>query len=300
MAFSIGIQLVMLTLAPQIRGFFLAIIFIIFAFGTLRLKLREALLVWLITCVAIAVMIQFSGNAIVIPPGAENALHSFAIWFSFALILLRTLLLGYYASQLRYRMLHLNSKLTEHVESSKEMAIRDELTGALNRRALMPLINEYLQLKQRKAIPCTIALLDVDHFKKVNDDFGHLVGDSALTYLVAFINRCTRISDKVGRFGGEEFLILMPATPLGEGVELAERVRAELAKTALDHIAQGLQLSVSIGVTDIGSRDTFGQIIQRADSCLYRAKSEGRNRVVWREAVDDGTASDRSYTITQQ
>ena len=210
------------------------------------------------------------------------------------------MLLGYYGSQLRYRMMQLNSTLTEYVETSEEMATRDELTGALNRHALMPLINEYLQLKQRKDIPCTIALLDVDHFKRVNDHFGHLVGDSALIYLVALINRCIRISDKVGRFGGEEFLMLMPATPLEQGGELAERLRAELAQASLDHIAPKLHLSASIGVTEIEAHDTFERIIERADNCLYQAKNDGRNRVVWSESPSDTMHTHTTFNPAEQ
>lgn len=291
MVLSISIQLTMIVLAPQIKAFFLAIIFIIYGFGTLRLKLRDAILVWLLTSVAIAITIQYVGNVIVHDAGSTTPLHGFAIWFSFALILLRTMLLGYYGSHMRDRMLQLNSRLTEHVESSEERAIRDELTGALNRHALMPLINEYLQLSQRKGMPCTIALLDIDHFKSVNDHFGHLAGDNALIFLVAFINRYTRISDKVGRFGGEEFLILMPATPLDEGAQLAERLRAGLALAPLDHIVPELHLTISIGVTNIGPQDTFERIIERVDSCLYQAKNEGRNRVVWTEAPEGEMAS---------
>lgn len=297
MAYSIAIQLTMMVLAPQIKGFFLAIIFIIFSFATLRLRLREAVLVWLLTCVAIAITIQSVGNVIVLPVDTRTYLHDFAVWFSFALILLRTMLLGYYGNQLRYRMLDINSTLTEHVETSREMAIRDELTGCLNRRALMPLINDYVQLNQRKALPCTVALLDVDHFKTVNDRFGHLAGDSALVYLVAFINRWIRNSDKLGRFGGEEFLILMPATPLDEAVEIAERLRAELAQGALDYIDPKLRLTASIGVTDVGPGDTYERIIERADRCLYQAKSEGRNRVVWSEAPKAAIDPDTTHTV---
>jgi len=213
MAFAIAAQLIAITLAPQIKTFFFAIIFIIFAFGSLRLTLKEALVAWLLTSLALAATVTALGHS-PIALAHPTPVQATIVWSSFSTILLRCILLGYYSTMLRVRLFRKNTDLTEQMESAREMATRDALTGALNRHAILPLVDEQIHIYRRTGTEGSVAMIDVDSFKAINDRHGHLVGDAVLRELVGIVRADVRMSDKVGRFGGEEFLLLLPSTGL--------------------------------------------------------------------------------------
>ena len=270
MFYALAVQLVGMTLAPQILTFFFAIIFIIFAFGVLRITLQQALAVWLLTCVAI--MATF----ILLPPETEGldeptAAELVLVMVSFGTILLRTIALGYYGVKLRMRMLHFTQKFESEAHS-------DALTGAMNRRAILRAIEESSMLCRRKAIPFCIAILDVDHFKEINDTFGHPAGDRVLREIVASVLEIIRVSDKMGRYGGDEFLFVFPATTEEEGFLLMERIRREIRKNDWGRIAGKLSVTVSCGISEISPFTIDREPISRADAALYLAKNSGRDQ----------------------
>jgi diguanylate cyclase (GGDEF)-like protein len=158
-------------------------------------------------------------------------------------------------------------------------ATHDALTGLLNRAALAQLRDNPDAMRQLQRAPYTLMLLDVDHFKDVNDRHGHLLGDRALRAVADAVAASIRDRDVAVRYGGEEFLILLPDTRLASAVQVAERIRQRIANAPLP-----FPLTVSIGLAaGEPTRDWSEQVFDRADQALYRAKAGGRNRVV----VDD-------------
>ncbi|MBK6982804.1 MAG: GGDEF domain-containing protein [Betaproteobacteria bacterium] len=161
----------------------------------------------------------------------------------------------------------------------------DPLTGAYNRRFLDRRLAEEVASARRYHVPLSVLMVDVDHFKRVNDAHGHPVGDQALVALAAAIAREIRDTDYLTRYGGEEFLVMALHTPRAGALELAERLRRRIESR--EHVLAGhgggavtLRLTVSIGVACFGGRvDTLERLVHVADENLYRAKSEGRNRV---------------------
>ncbi|SME88562.1 diguanylate cyclase (GGDEF) domain-containing protein [Tistlia consotensis] len=159
----------------------------------------------------------------------------------------------------------------------------DPLTGARSRIGMLTKLREQQVLVRRKIGPCSVAMMDLDLFKDVNDSYGHVVGDQVLAAIAAFVRANIRPYDSIFRYGGEEFLICVPNTTLDTSRKLFERIREGLA--GLRHKAHGhedFQTTVSIGLTLLDPDVPVEQSIERADKALYRAKSEGRNRVsVW-------------------
>ena len=160
------------------------------------------------------------------------------------------------------------------------MATRDFLTGLLNRREIYRRMEEELQRSRRTGTPFSLFLLDLDHFKRVNDQHGHSAGDLVLQETAAAMQRTVRPYDLCGRYGGEEFLVALPGTGLVEAAEVAERIR--LAIAALQIAVDGcntLQITASIGVAAMQPHETIDQLVARADEAMYQGKQQGRNQV---------------------
>lgn len=164
-----------------------------------------------------------------------------------------------------------------------ELATRDSLTGALNRRAFMEQMDNALQLARRHGHALSLLLMDADHFKKINDLYGHQVGDRTLVSLTALAQTCLRTTDRFGRWGGEEFVVLLPETDATQAVEVAERLLAAVRSASLaTDTGVALSLRVSIGLASLSPEVPDAEkLIQHADEALYRAKAEGRDG--WRQ-----------------
>lgn len=166
-------------------------------------------------------------------------------------------------------------------EKLRKLARTDPLTGVSNRLALGETAVKMFAAAARIGQPVGVLMLDADHFKKINDRFGHAGGDRVLRELMKNVTSILRAGDEIGRVGGEEFVVLAPNTSLPGIVVLAERIRAKLAATPLVIDRESLHLTVSIGATvaSPGDRDVSG-VLNRADMALYAAKRAGRDRVV--------------------
>ncbi|HEX2012530.1 MAG TPA: GGDEF domain-containing protein, partial [Roseateles sp.] len=160
----------------------------------------------------------------------------------------------------------------------EQIASRDALTGALTRRALLEAGEREMERWLRYGRPLSLLLLDIDHFKQINDRYGHLVGDRVLGEFVALLERTLRHADRLGRFGGEEFIVLLPETEAATARVTAERIRQAVAQQAP---AAGLPgCTTSIGLASCRPGDSsLDAMLARADAALYRAKAQGRNRV---------------------
>jgi diguanylate cyclase (GGDEF)-like protein len=177
---------------------------------------------------------------------------------------------------------HLEARLREVNRALKHASLHDALTGLVNRRHLLEHMGAEAARRAREPRPFSLALFDVDHFKKVNDTYGHEAGDRVLKAVAGLLsgeNGRLRAADLGGRWGGEEFLILMPETGLGEAMVLAERLRAGIAGHAMDDNGAAFRVTASFGVAEGLAGESFDDAIRRADAALYRAKHNGRNRV---------------------
>jgi diguanylate cyclase (GGDEF)-like protein len=162
------------------------------------------------------------------------------------------------------------------IDELQTLATRDGLTGALNRVAFEHRLQQELARAARAGAPCSLVMLDIDHFKAINDEHGHASGDEALRWLADEVRTFKRGADAFGRIGGEEFALILPDTDLDGAEAFAERLRARLARRG---IRGGGAITVSIGVAGAATRVSAGEIFGAADRALYAAKTAGRDRV---------------------
>ena len=167
------------------------------------------------------------------------------------------------------------------------LARTDALTGLYNRRYFLEFSRRDLEISSRYSIPFSILMLDIDHFKAVNDTYGHATGDVVLKNVASILLCMTRSTDIVARYGGEEFVILFSLTELKQAVALAERLREKIADETFFSLHGGkISLTVSIGVTQwTPGTSKIEDMIERADTALYKAKRAGRNRIATQEDV---------------
>lgn len=170
-----------------------------------------------------------------------------------------------------------NAKL---YQSALKSALKDELTDFGNKRALSSSLHREAELAIRHNAPLSIIMLDIDHFKAINDNFGHLAGDSILRDLAATIRKCARQSDLCFRFGGEEFLMILDNTDSQQALLVAERIRKTVADYTYLYNGKIIPLTISIGAATFEPSETLENFQSRADGALYEAKQQGRNRVV--------------------
>jgi diguanylate cyclase len=171
-------------------------------------------------------------------------------------------------------------ELETELEAASEKIREDHLTGTLNRRGLNDAMEREFARSDRNNTPLCLAMLDLDYFKKLNDTYGHQVGDEALLHLVKVVKEIVRPTDVVARFGGEEFVILLPETDLDEAVRVMTRLQRELTKKFFLHKNERVLVTFSAGVALRGPGEAAEAFIGRADSAVYKAKESGRNRVV--------------------
>ncbi|WP_243359965.1 sensor domain-containing diguanylate cyclase [Fundidesulfovibrio terrae] len=166
----------------------------------------------------------------------------------------------------------------------EQLASTDALTGLSNRRAFFTMLDQALALANRHSRPLSILIADIDHFKAVNDTYGHQAGDAVLEHFSRIILRTLRTSDTAARIGGEEFAILLPETDKDGAYRLADRMRIIISENVCYHERQPIQITVSVGLAcysgpNIGQKFSCDAFLRLADDALYRSKREGRNRV---------------------
>jgi diguanylate cyclase (GGDEF)-like protein len=184
--------------------------------------------------------------------------------------------------QIAERILGLETKLRETLDQMKVLALKDSLTGILNRRAIFEAAENELDRAHREKSSLSLLMADLDHFKTINDRFGHAAGDLALRLAVETIVNNLRPYDQVGRWGGEEFLIVLPNTESEEALQIAERLRMSIARAEMDlGVGEALDLRMSLGVTStsLGNNLNLDLLVNQADVALYLAKNNGRNQV---------------------
>ncbi len=184
------------------------------------------------------------------------------------------------------RMLELQSALAQAYKSLKHEAIHDPLTDIYNRRAIMDLLSKEISRAERKKTVLCIGMCDIDHFKRVNDTYGHQVGDEVLIAFTQRVEGQLRAYDHVGRYGGEEFLVLAPGIKRPYNKTVFERICNSFRKNKILTAKGDISITVSIGVTLFTGDQDVDTLLAEADSALYEAKSSGRDRVVYAESIN--------------
>jgi len=178
---------------------------------------------------------------------------------------------------------HYQQMLHEVNEALHIASTQDPLTGLPNRRLMLDRLNSEVALVQRQKTKFCIALIDIDHFKQINDQFGHDVGDAVLVDLARTLGAGLRAYDICARWGGEEFMLLLPETTAETGLEIVRRLQALINGMHHDHLPPEHRPSISIGLAECCPTPNVSDTIKRADMALYEAKSAGRNRIVLAE-----------------
>lgn len=214
--------------------------------------------------------------AVLYLPELFGATYAYPIDFKhrFAGSLFFVSLMGFLLERARFRA---NEKTRAAIVLLHNQANRDDLTGLFNRRGIRNVVEHELHRVNRDRTELCLVLCDVDFFKRINDSHGHDIGDLALKKVAQTLSETVRVTDMVGRWGGEEFLIVLPNTSLQKGYQLIERVRQQLAQESLQLVGVSLNLSISCGICSTRFFSSFDDLIRAADKSLYVAKSEGRN-----------------------
>lgn len=173
------------------------------------------------------------------------------------------------------------SELRQELSELSDLVRTDTLTGIANYRYFLKALEQEIERTQRSGQPTSLIMLDIDFFKKVNDQWGHEVGNQALIHISSLLQQTVRMLDIPCRYGGEEFTVILPNTPMTASIPVAERIRSSIQDTPLNVAGKLLEMTVSLGITTYTEQQkiTVAELVKQADEYLYRAKESGRNRV---------------------
>ena len=274
--YSFGATINVYVLLPVTRAAALQLLCVILVFGMFTLKPREVIQA---CAAAVGLLLLTLVLAWFSPPPAFE-LKRESINVALACIILPALaaIIRYFA-MLRETLLEQRAELKQAVERVQELATRDTLTGLVNRAHAMDLLDQEQRRHTRTGGSFCIALLDLDHFKRINDTHGHQVGDEVLGSFATRAIDALRQTDVVARWGGEEFLVLLPETTPESAMLGLERLRAAIESARLSASVDDLQVTVSGGIAAWSPGESLNHVLERADRALYAAKNGGRNRV---------------------
>jgi diguanylate cyclase len=259
----------------QVRLCVMVLFFAILQTGVFRLSFRSFVSVSSLCVVGYGVIIW---RVAALYPEAIDVTAEMIQWSAFTLITVGVVLVANEISSIRRQLIERNSQLGKIVDRIQDMAIRDELTGMYNRRHATERLSKIREMGNRNAFSFMALYVDLDHFKRVNDNHGHHVGDEVLREFSLMVRDSLSGKDFAARLGGEEFLVVLVKTDREHGLEMAEKLRDAVTRLQFPS-APGLQMSASLGAAEFKAGETLDQLLARADAALYRAKHGGRNRV---------------------
>jgi len=273
----VALQLCFLLAAPEIGFAFLSVVFLIFGFGALRMTSQQAIISWTLTMIGLAPIFLFSSTPIGLPITTQT--ERVAAMLSFVLTIGQCAFVGLYGSTMRKMLYDRSFELKVAYKRIEELAELDELTGASNRRCIMRMLEEEIARATRSGSPCSIALIDLDWFKRINDAYGHPTGDEVLRTFSITMFANVRSIDRFGRYGGEEFLLVLPEMDAAQAMRALDRLRSIIADLDWSAFSPGMKVTMSAGVATLNRNETSDLFLARADSALYAAKAQGRNRI---------------------
>jgi diguanylate cyclase (GGDEF)-like protein len=265
------------TVNPDIRGIMPMLMALVLVFGAFILSPKNSRrLGWMAVAALGGVMLASSYHA---PSVFQYRIEVFNFVLS-ALVLPVIATLAGQLSTLRSEQQLQKIELRNALERVRHLASNDELTGLPNRRHVMELLKHEERKALRPTAPLCCCLIDIDNFKRVNDSLGHQAGDETLRHFSKILSQGLRAGDVLARWGGEEFLLVLPGTPIEEATGVAQRLRQRCANSENWVADPKLQVTFSAGMTSHVSSDAIDSTIARADALLYRAKDAGRDRLV--------------------
>ena len=258
------------------RAIFMLVLVLAVIYGILELDTRGFLMacLWILSLYVLLIIVLWAKKPEVLDPSLE--------WIqiiAFSLVLFSMSVIGGYISNLREKLRSRNQELQKAIEKIDKLVSIDPLTEVSNRRRLFEVLTQETNRCNRGEALFSICLFDIDHFKQVNDTYGHMAGDEILCHIACRISKNIRNIDTFGRYGGEEFLLVLPQTPLAGAAVKAEKVRCQVAGLRFPDISGDLGVTVSIGLARYRPPEDIDTTLLRADRALYAAKANGRNRV---------------------
>ena len=264
--------------APRIGLLLLMTVIVAVATAALQLPLRRVLVVCGLVVMACVPLMWIHGERLGVPLGDTTLRALSGLWF--AVILAKIAAINLIGTQMRNALSASNARLAVALEQVRELSERDELTGLRNRRSILAMLAAERARFARGAPAFGVAIMDIDHFKRVNDRFGHGTGDAVLKAFAKTVSGKLRNTDHLARYGGEEFLLLLSVTSEAGSAELAaQRLRMAVEEHAWGELAPGLKVTCSVGVTLSRAGEDVAAMLERADTALYQAKTGGRNAV---------------------
>lgn len=248
------------------------------SFGFFKLRFREFLSVALFAILGYTLIILY---LFISEPDRLDIELELLQLLTFTGTIIVMLFTGSSIHKLREKSKNQYIALQEALEINKTLAKTDELTGLYNRRYFMEKLSQQKALSEREDSDFVLCFCDLDHFKKINDTFGHHTGDIVLQKFAEILRSSIREIDFAARFGGEEFVCLLVNTDLKNAVKVTERIRESLANFNFSDIAPSLHATVSIGVSNFKQFNTIQETLMNADNRMYRAKEQGRNLVIY-------------------
>ena len=276
-----AVAYVILGQARSITPAILSLIVMFGSFGAFGMSPRKILInmAYALLVFGVAFVVVRSMNEPRFLPALEAAHAAMII-----LVLLGSTFVAVRMQQIKHRLVQQKHALTKALEHISHLAQHDELTGLANRRHMLERMEAERLRSHRTGRPLLLALLDLDHFKNVNDTHGHAAGDQVLQAFVGSVQAMVRGTDVLARWGGEEFVLMLPETDAAGAEELLEHLRHAVQALEVPVDGQTLRITVSIGLAAGRPGETVAQTLDRADQAVYQAKAWGRNRVVCHEA----------------
>ncbi len=258
------------------HGAVLSIFILVIVFGMLRLSTPQARGFAIAALMMLAAVMLWQSRT---DPARYDPRLELVNFLLVAVVAGATAKLSIRLGRLRSRLSQRTRDLAQALELNRHLATCDSLTGLPNRRAMAALLAQEQLRESQNCGPMALAILDIDWFKQINDTFGHRVGDAVLQRFAELARMELRGGDALARWGGEEFLLMMPDTRRERAHVAVDRMRVRIAEGGFDGLAEGLKVSFSAGITECAAEESVGSAIERADRALYQAKNAGRNRI---------------------
>ena len=301
MLWSLGVFLISAYLLDRMRISVMMMYLAIMLIGSFGVRFKGFLGISILAIAGYGVVLYFIGlnrpESLYI---ATEFLQELVQWGAMGLMMIIFAFLGADISGVRRALGSKNKELNVALTRIKDIAIRDELTGLYNRRHMAEILENQKGMADRGQHDFSVCYLDLDHFKQINDTYGHNIGDEVLKIYAKICQAQVRNIDYVARFGGEEFVLVLSKTNIEGAKYVAERIRKEIENYNFQTVAPGLNVTVSIGVTQYYSYERTEATISRADNALYRVKNSGRNKVLALEEKNRNTDSKNNLSVVKQ